>query len=218
MLIVSNWHFVRDNQEKKECPPCRPEDCNISLKLSSTLFKSNLSSDLRPTTGEVLADEGFTFDRNGIIIPYSAFLSLMTDAYFLTVYLPGVRTNYEKLRGSLNFEDYAANECGSDHNPVPVPTVERPDFSSEFEKPFTDEEEEEEVEKIANDDDDNEDPARPQEPGGEPSGSKKNAEKGKTGGFDFSGKKRKTSPSPRPPSSPASSTGSSKKRTNRTIK
>ena len=104
VLIISNWHFIREHQDKRESPPCKPEDCNISIKLSSTTFKTG-SADLSITGAnylDPLPDDGFSFDRNGVIIPYSSFLSLMEDKYFLNDYLPDVQREYERLCGPLD--------------------------------------------------------------------------------------------------------------------
>jgi len=38
-VIVSNWHFVRDHKSDSRFVPCKPQDCTIALKLSSTEFR-----------------------------------------------------------------------------------------------------------------------------------------------------------------------------------
>ena len=106
VLIISNWHFIREHQDKKESPPCKPENCNISIKLSCSVFKS-APSDLSVSGSgylDPLPDDGFSFDKNGAIIPYSAFLSLLDDKYFVNDFLPEVKTEYEKLCGPVNLE------------------------------------------------------------------------------------------------------------------
>lgn len=116
VLIVSNWHFVRDNQERKNCPPCKSDDCNISIKLSSTSFKAG-PTDLAQGGGlepESKTDDGFFFDRSGVIIPYSAFVSLMEDARFTQEYLPLVRKEYERLCGRLSLGDEDEGEDEDD--------------------------------------------------------------------------------------------------------
>jgi hypothetical protein len=97
ILTISNWHFVRDTQARRDGPTCKLEDCTISLKLSSTVFKTS-EDDLG------VEDKNHNFDKNGAVIPYSAFVSLMQQEDFIT-YLSQVRVKYESTEGSLRFSD-----------------------------------------------------------------------------------------------------------------
>lgn len=115
VLSISNWHFNRDNQHLKFGPRCRPEDVCISLKLSSSAFVSadatgptlptynedesygdDLSTSSAPTD-----DSCFNFDRNGVIIPYFAFVSLLDDTNFQS-YLKTVVEKFEETEGPLS--------------------------------------------------------------------------------------------------------------------
>jgi len=119
VLSISNWHFNRDKQYLKFGPTCRAEDVCVTLKLSSSAFVS--STEAGPTT--TLTDEGasqeladdvsvsaaaadgtdgsvFNFDKNGVIIPYSAFVSLMDDESFQK-YLKQVVTKFEETEGPI---------------------------------------------------------------------------------------------------------------------
>ena len=108
VLIISNWHFVRDNIDRMVCLPCKPENCNISIKLSSTTFRggpTELAQGGGTLDPEIRPDEEFFFDKNGIIIPYSAFISLLNDRHFTDEYLPAVKKEFEKLCGSSETGD-----------------------------------------------------------------------------------------------------------------
>lgn len=104
----------------------------MSLKLSSTAFASGAetgpsfsnSSHTRPeedgsseaaddvsTTSPTTDDSSFNFDRNGVIIPYFAFVSLMDDANFQQ-YLAKIVEKYEESEGPLSkvFAQLEANK------------------------------------------------------------------------------------------------------------
>lgn len=68
LLIVNNWHFNRDVMKMSNPTACKPEDCSIQIKISSTNFQT------KDTNAEFPSD--FHFDKNGISIPYSAFVWL----------------------------------------------------------------------------------------------------------------------------------------------
>ncbi len=120
VLSISNWHFNRDKQYLKFGPTCRAEDVCVSIKLSSSAFLS--VAEAGPTTIN-LSDEGanqeasddvsvtaapavgtddsvFNFDKNGVIIPYSAFVSLMDDENFQK-YLKLVVSKFEETEGPI---------------------------------------------------------------------------------------------------------------------
>jgi len=73
-LTISNWHFVRDHKDVDDCPKLEPGHCMFSFKLHSSTFVTRDTP--RPE------DEGYQFDRTGCIIPYSAFLSLLSSTAF----------------------------------------------------------------------------------------------------------------------------------------
>jgi hypothetical protein len=120
VLSISNWHFNRDKQHLKFGPKCKLEDVCISIKLSSTAFApstqvgasfsanqndemaSEISADdLSILTSPSTDDSCFNFDKNGVIIPYFAFVSLMDDASFQQ-YLKKVVEKFEETEGSLS--------------------------------------------------------------------------------------------------------------------
>ena len=113
VLICSNWHFVRNHQEVRNCPPCSPEDCNISLKLSSTAFRS-APTELSKAGGfletEIRIDEDYCFDKNGVIIPYPAFISLLQDKRFTQEYLPLVKKEFERVCGPIYVSEEVEEE------------------------------------------------------------------------------------------------------------
>lgn len=59
---MSNWHHNRNVMEMGNPAECTPNDCSVQIKISSTAFLSEDSSN------------NFHFDKNGIIIPYPAFV------------------------------------------------------------------------------------------------------------------------------------------------
>lgn len=59
---MSNWHHNRNVMEMGNPLECTPNDCSVQIKISSTSFLSEDSSN------------NFHFDKNGIIIPYPAFV------------------------------------------------------------------------------------------------------------------------------------------------
>ena len=109
VVTVSNWHFVRDNQEVNVCPACRPEDCNISLKLASSTFQT--ATAVGPSTP---SDQDFFFDRAGAIIPYSAFVSLLSNERFVETFCAKVKEEYENVCGPISDFTPDADEVVSD--------------------------------------------------------------------------------------------------------
>jgi hypothetical protein len=105
VVTVSNWHFNRDTLKKEKAPVCKLEDIMVTLKLSSTVFDSGMgggaaaaddggastpavsSSPGTATNGgggaaTSQSGESYFFDKNGAIIPYSAFVSLLESDSF----------------------------------------------------------------------------------------------------------------------------------------
>lgn len=64
VLIMSNWHHNRDVMEMENPTACKPENCSVQIKISSTAFINK----------NVESNTIFHFDKNGINIPYSAFV------------------------------------------------------------------------------------------------------------------------------------------------
>jgi hypothetical protein len=104
VAIVCNFHFTRENASNAKCPPLKPQDCSVSLKVSSTIFK--------PATHKEDLDEDkkdkYFYDGNGAQMPYSTFLALMDAASFRD-YLESVKTYYEKTEGPV-FEDPSSED------------------------------------------------------------------------------------------------------------
>jgi len=117
VLSISNWHFNRDRQYLKFGPRCRLEDVCISLKLSSTAFiagdtvgpsfsgsttedEALAAADDVSTATSTTDDSCFNFDKNGVIIPYFAFVSLMDDEGFHH-YLKKVVEKFEESEGPI---------------------------------------------------------------------------------------------------------------------
>lgn len=91
VLIISNWSFVRDNANNRRRIKCTAQDVTIGLKLSSTDFRSGSSQQTNKT--------GYDFDKNGLTLPYSAFLSLLKDENFTDDYMTKVKTRYTSDTG-----------------------------------------------------------------------------------------------------------------------
>jgi hypothetical protein len=100
ILSVSNWHFVRDNQNVKVLPACEPKDCVISLKLSSTAFQA--------ATPFLQHDQRYFYDKNGHLVPYVLFLHLMSLSEFTTDLMDAARREYESRGNQLEDDDNEA--------------------------------------------------------------------------------------------------------------
>lgn len=94
ILNISNWGFVRDltQQRSNRFIPCSVQDVHIAIKLSSNVFKPirNNDNDLDPDQREE-----FYFDKNGAILPFAAFISLMKDASFTGEFMKEVKAKYD---------------------------------------------------------------------------------------------------------------------------
>ena len=133
VVTVSNWHFNRNTLKEEKAPVCKLEHVMVTLKLSSTVFESGLggasgsaaaaddvgSTDSTPAVsspgaatngggGAATSQSGETyfFDKNGAIIPYSAFVALL-DSEALHDYLKTVKRLYK------------GNECKKTPPPPP---------------------------------------------------------------------------------------------------
>jgi len=76
VVILSNYHFVRDRQEAQSFEKCQPHHCTVALKFSS----SDFASSRKTNTDE---EERFSFDKHGTIFPLSCFISLLNSTDFV---------------------------------------------------------------------------------------------------------------------------------------
>jgi hypothetical protein len=100
VLSVNNWHFVKDNLYKAKTPACQADDCSISIKLSSTIFRSELQA----ADSSVDASDEFYFDKNGAVIPYPALKELLHCEEFYT-YMEQVKIQFEVDSGSKAWQE-----------------------------------------------------------------------------------------------------------------
>ena len=106
VLLLDNYHFVRDDFKFPKMPPCTVDDCSVSFKLSSTTFKPSApnpeavaaadSACLTRPAAEVASQ--YYFDKNGASIPFPAFRQLLRDKEFVS-YMENVKRQYEKDLG-----------------------------------------------------------------------------------------------------------------------
>jgi len=106
VAAVSNWGWVRDTVAEKTSPRCTIGDFAVSLKLACTNFE-RVKSDVGDSVGSVSSvdeesESEYSFDRNGAIIPYAAFVSLMKTDDFTDAFISDVKANYERVEGSMS--------------------------------------------------------------------------------------------------------------------
>lgn len=104
VLVISNWHFVRDSLNSGQPRPCQPADCSVAIKLASSVFKP-VGIVLSQLPGGSTDSSQFYFDRNGVSTPYEAFVSLSTSAEFKT-YLTQVKSRFEQEWGPLDWTEH----------------------------------------------------------------------------------------------------------------
>lgn len=107
VLCINNWHFVKDNLYKAKTSPCQADDCSISIKLSSTVFRSESQandSEVAVVAAAAGAGEEFYFDKNGAVIPYPALKALLNSAEFFT-YMEQVKKQFEEDSGSKAWQE-----------------------------------------------------------------------------------------------------------------
>ena len=94
VVTVSNWRFNRDAQKNPDEVECRPNDCYVGLKYSSTAFagKNRSPEDLEKQQAGSL----YFFDKYGLSVTYSAFVNMISDTFFLETYLADIRKTYEE--------------------------------------------------------------------------------------------------------------------------
>ena len=139
VVTVSNWHFNRNTLKQEKAPVCKLENIMITLKLASTVFEATETTSnsagagssktggespekelgspgaaaaaAGPASGAVKSQTGetYTFDKNGAIIPYAAFVSLL-DAPDFQKYLAQVKKQYRRDRPTSDEKD-ADSSC-----------------------------------------------------------------------------------------------------------
>ena len=92
VLILSNWSFVRDHKENPQKVKCSLHNVTVGLKLSSTEFRSGAKRD---------PNQQYDFDKNGLILPYPAFLSLLKDSAFVDDFMTKVEKRYIADTGDI---------------------------------------------------------------------------------------------------------------------
>jgi hypothetical protein len=129
VVTVSNWHFNRDTLKELIAPTCKLEHVMVTLKLSSSVFESNSSPSAAAAGGAtddgadlaekddgssssgraVTSHQGdvFHFDKNGCIIPYAAFVSLIENSKF-DHYLQRVKNRFNYREPNLQCEEISA--------------------------------------------------------------------------------------------------------------
>lgn len=95
ILSITNWWFVKNHQNDFRPVSVGLKDLHVSLKLSSTVFKSPDST----------SDSGLYFDKNGWIVPYPALIGLLNDSDFADFLGKAYRKFRSELDGDLNAED-----------------------------------------------------------------------------------------------------------------
>ena len=111
VLVLDNYHFVRDDFKYPKMPPCTVDDCSVSFKLSSTLFKPSAPQPEAASAADAAACQArqgevaqYHFDKNGVSIPYPAFRQLLRDGSFVS-YMEKVKNQYEKDLGVSVWSD-----------------------------------------------------------------------------------------------------------------
>ena len=97
ILIINNWSFVRDNKANKRKIRCSAQDVVIGFKLASSAFRTSASDGSR--------NEGYDFDKNGLVLPYPAFISLMRNSAFTDAYVDKIRQHYQEDTGHTPLGD-----------------------------------------------------------------------------------------------------------------
>ena len=88
ILIISNWGFVRDHKYTPGKVRCTKQDVTIGFKLASSAFRPSAAS----TSGARKDD--YHFDKNGLVLPYAAFLALLKSESFTDDYIGKVWKQY----------------------------------------------------------------------------------------------------------------------------
>lgn len=87
VLSVSNWRFVRDciHGGLTEFKPVTEQDVDVSIKMSSTVFKNTEKYSQWPF-----------FDKNGLTVTYPAMVSLLSDFGFHESLMTPLMKKYEQ--------------------------------------------------------------------------------------------------------------------------
>lgn len=91
VLIISNWSFVRDNKTNPRKIKCTSQDVTIGFKLASSSFRTAPPTDQKR--------QPYDFDKNGLVMPYPAFLSLMRNNEFTEGYIKKIKDHYARDTG-----------------------------------------------------------------------------------------------------------------------
>jgi hypothetical protein len=110
LLVLSNYRFNRDLIGAPTIP-CKPSDCTVTFKLSSTGFLFG---------GQYEQEGRYRYDRQGACFSFNAFMSLLDCKPLMVDYLLQVRRLYEADVGSLQLAcetlTYADNDTEDDAN------------------------------------------------------------------------------------------------------
>ena len=88
ILIISNWGFVRDHKYTPGKVRCTKQDVTIGFKLASSAFRPSAAS------APVSRKDEYNFDKNGLVLPYAAFLALLKSESFTDDYIGKVWKQY----------------------------------------------------------------------------------------------------------------------------
>jgi len=110
IATVSNWHFNREAQKNPDRIKCRPNDCHIGFKFSSTEFATQSLPADPPKPGS-----NYKWDRHGLSLSYSAFADLLADKYFTGTYMTVVKDKFEEKTKSRIAVDAYNDDDGDDN-------------------------------------------------------------------------------------------------------
>ena len=108
ILAISNWVFIRNQTQAptEMLRPMTPADFDVSIKLSSTVFKNERAE----PTNEITP---VFFDKNGMTVSYLALQALLQDSTFTGEFMTGVKNRYD--------EDLKVKAGNKMHNQPPNP-------------------------------------------------------------------------------------------------
>ena len=96
ILAISNWVFIRNQTQAptEELRPLTPADFDISIKLSSTVFRVGRNA---PSAENQVTDNlSIFFDKNGLTVSYLALQSLLEDRAFTQEFMSGLKRRYDQ--------------------------------------------------------------------------------------------------------------------------
>jgi len=109
VLIISNWSFVRDNKTNPRKIKCTSQDVTVGLKLASSSFRTAPPTDQKR--------QPYDFDKNGLVMPYPAFLSLMRNKEFTEGYIKKIKDHYTRDTGDRLVRPEQAGSSTSSKKP-----------------------------------------------------------------------------------------------------